>query len=121
MIYHIETEDPWQQALLSGTYIPASYENDGFIHCTALQQVTGVADRHYRGRHDLLLLCISQKLLEAETRWEPSEAAYYPHIYGPLNTSAVVTVVPFPCDGDGTFHLPANMPEDTDNLPATDP
>jgi len=27
MIYHIETEDLWQQALLSGTYVPASYEN----------------------------------------------------------------------------------------------
>jgi uncharacterized protein (DUF952 family) len=67
MIYHIETEDLWQQALLSGTYFPASYENDGFVHCSALEQITNVADSHYHGRHGLLLLCISQKLLEAET------------------------------------------------------
>src|SRR5450759_407591 len=63
VIYHIETEDLWQQALLLETYIPASYENDGFIHCAALAQVTDVANKHYRGRNDLLLLCISQKLL----------------------------------------------------------
>jgi uncharacterized protein (DUF952 family) len=120
MIYHIETEDLWQQALPSGTYVPASYENNGFIHCAALEQVTNVADRHYLGRHGLLLLCISQKLLEAETLWEPSDGLYYPHIYGPLNTSAVVAAVLFPCDGDGTFRLPTNMPEDADDFPAAD-
>jgi uncharacterized protein (DUF952 family) len=118
MIYHIETEDLWQQALLTGTYVPASYEKDGFIHCAALDQVTDVADRHYHGRHGLLLLCISQKLLEAETLWEPSDGLYYPHIYGSLNTSAVVAAVPFPCERDGTFQLPADMPEDTDDLAA---
>jgi len=122
VIYHIETEDLWQQALLLETYIPASYENDGFIHCAALTQVTDVANKHYRGRNDLLLLCISQKLLGAETLWEPSDGGlYYPHIYGPLNTSAVAAALPFPCNSDGTFRLPANMPEDTDDFPATDP
>ncbi|MCX6084698.1 MAG: DUF952 domain-containing protein [Caldiserica bacterium] len=118
MIYHIEPEDLWQQALPSGTYVTEGYENDGFIHCSALEQVTDVADRHYHGRHGLLLLCISQKLLDAETLWEPSDGLYYPHIYGPLNASAVVAAVPFPCEGDGTFQLPANIPEDTDDLPA---
>jgi uncharacterized protein (DUF952 family) len=118
MIYHIETEDLWQQALPSGACVPESYENDGFIHCAALKQVTDVADRHYHGRRGLLLLCISQKLLEAETLWEPSDGLYYPHIYGPLNMSAVVAALPFSCNGDGMFHLPADMPEDTDDLPA---
>ena len=120
MIYHIETEDLWQQALPSGTYVPASYENDGFIHCAPLEQVADIANKHYRGEHDLLLLCISQKLLEAETLWEPSDGLYYPHIYGPLNVSDVVAVVPFPCDGDGTFYLPADLPEDADDCPAAD-
>ncbi|WP_165849119.1 DUF952 domain-containing protein [Candidatus Cryosericum septentrionale] len=59
MIYHITTEDLWQQALLSGDYVPESYENDGFIHCASLEQITDVADSHYHGRHGLLLLCIN--------------------------------------------------------------
>jgi uncharacterized protein (DUF952 family) len=120
MIYHIETEALWQQALLAGEYVPDSYEEDGFIHCAALEQVTDVADRHYRGMQGLVLLCISQKLLDAETLWEPSDGVYYPHIYGSLNTSAVVAVVSFPCEGDGSFQLPADMPEDRDDFPATD-
>lgn len=121
MIYHIETEDLWRQALLAGEYVPESYESDGFIHCSALEQVTDVADRHYHGVHGLLLLCISQKLLDSETLWEPTDGFYYPHIYGSLNISAVVAAIPFPCEDDGTFHLPANMPEDMDDFPAADP
>ena len=121
MIYHIETEELWQQALLAGEYVPESYESDGFIHCSAVEQITDVADKHYHGIHGLVLLCISQKLLDAETLWEPSDGGlYYPHIYGPLNTSAVAAALPFPCNSDGTFRLPANMPEDTDDCPAAD-
>ncbi|MCE5193792.1 MAG: DUF952 domain-containing protein [Candidatus Cryosericum sp.] len=121
MIYRIEREDIWQKALPSGHYIPDSYESDGFIHCSALEQIVDVANSHYAGRRDLLLLCISQKLLNAQTLWEPSDGLYYPHIYGPLNTSAVVAALPFPCGEDGTFQLPADMPEDTDDFPEEDP
>ena len=118
MIYHIEHEDIWKRALPTGLYIPESYESDGFIHCSALEQVVGVANSHYAGVHGLVLLCISQKLLEAETLWEPADdGLYYPHVYGPLNTSAVVAALPFPCLGDGTFELPADLPEDTDDFP----
>ena len=120
MIYHIEAEDLWQQALLAGEYVPESLGSDGFIHCSALEQVADVANKHYRDIHGLVLLCISQKLLDAETLWEPTDGLYYPHIYGPLNTSAVVAAVPFPCDVDGTFQLPANVPEDTNDFPETD-
>jgi len=99
---------------------PRKLRERGFIHCAALKQITDVADSHYHGSHDLLLLCISQKLLEAETLWEPSDELYYPHIYGPLNTSAVAAAVPFPCNSDGTFQLPADIPEDTDDFPTAD-
>lgn len=120
MIYHIEREDVWKKALADGVYTPGSYESDGFIHCSALEQITLVANSHYAGQQGLVLLCISQKLLDAETLWEPSDGLYYPHIYGPLNTSAVVAALPFPCRQDGTFDLPADMPEDTDDFPEED-
>ena len=121
MIYHIETEDLWRQALLDGEYLPENFESDGFIHCAALDQVTDVADKHYHGSNDLLLLCISQKLLNAETLWELSDGLYYPHIYGSLNLSAVTAALPLRCDSDGTFRLPADLPEDTDDIPEADP
>ncbi|MHB8106369.1 MAG: DUF952 domain-containing protein [Candidatus Cryosericum sp.] len=121
MIYHIETEGLWQQAVLDGEYLPENFESDGFIHCAALEQVTDVANKYYRGKDDLLLLCIGQKLLNAETLWELSDGLYYPHIFGSLNLSAVVAALPLRCDSDGTFRLPPDMPEDTDDVPEADP
>lgn len=116
MIYRIESEEAWQQAIPSGVYIPADFASEGFIHCSALEQVVDVAGRVHRGEQGLVLLCISQKALKTELRWEPSRGLYYPHIYGPLNTSAVVAVLPFPCGADGTFVLPTGMPDDGADL-----
>ena len=112
MIYRIETQECWQQALQEGEYLPATFEEDGFIHCSALEQVVDVANNLYHGQQGLVLLCISQRLLQSETLWELAEGLYYPHIYGPLNLSAVTAVVPFPCGSDGTFALPPDVPEE---------
>lgn len=120
MIYRIETEEAWQQAVPSGTYLPDDYESEGFIHCSALEEIVDVADRVHHGEKGLVLLCISQRALMAETRWELSGGLYYPHVYGPVNASAVVAVLPFPCSPDGTFALPAGMPDDSDDLPQAD-
>jgi len=120
MIYRIETDEAWQQAATSGTYLPGDYDTEGFIHCSALEQIADTADKHYHGQQGLVLLCISQGALMAETRWELSGGLYYPHVYGPVNVSAVVAVLPFPCKRDGTFALPAGVPDDSDDLPHAD-
>lgn len=120
MIYRIDTEEAWQQALPAGMYLPADYDTEGFIHCSALEQVVDVADRVHHGENGLVLLCISQRALTAETRWELSDGLYYPHIYGLLNTSAVVAALPFPCREDGTFALPPAMPDDSMDAPGAD-
>ncbi len=120
MIYRIETAEKWRQALALEEYLPDDYDTEGFIHCSALEQVTGVANALYGGQKDLVLLCISQKALLSKTRWEPTEGLYYPHIYGPLNTTAVVAVIPFPCGKDGMFVLPAGMPDEGMDMPGAD-
>ena len=120
MIYRIETEEAWQREAASETYLPDDYASEGFIHCSALEEIVDVANRVHHGKQGLVLLCISQRALRAETRWELSGGLYYPHIYGPLNRSAVVAVLPFPCGRDGTFALPSGMPDDSDDLPRAD-
>ena len=108
MILHITARDDWQAAQAKGDYRLETLETEGFIHCSTPEQVLGPANGFYRGRSDLLLLVIDPARLEAKLVYEDSyeSGIIFPHIYGPLNLDAVVNVLPFPAQQDGTFELP---------------
>jgi uncharacterized protein (DUF952 family) len=112
LILHITTRRAWAEAQRRGSYRTESFKHDGFIHFSTPVQVVAVANFLYRGRRDLVLLCVRPENLTAELRYEAlGTPAPYPHLYGPLNLSAVAGVVDFPPRADGTFELP------TDQLP----
>ena len=79
------------------------YREDGFIHCSELQQLERVAEYNLRGRSDLLLLEIMPTRLQPETRYEQGGREKYPHIYGPINKDAITRTVPVSCNSDGLF------------------
>ena len=115
MILHITSRKEWLAAQQSGEYRAPSLEKEGFIHCSTEKQVLSVANAFYRGQKDLLLLIIDETLLNPEVRWETpagmpadgiSESDRFPHIYGPINTDAVASVLDFEADSAGTFILP---------------
>ena len=58
-------------------------------------------DRYYRGlgEHLVLLTIDPARLSGAEVRVEPVGDDTYPHVYGPINRSAVVDVVPLDRSG----------------------
>jgi uncharacterized protein (DUF952 family) len=117
MIVHILKRTEWGHAIARGTYAPASLRADGFIHCSTLAQVVDTANRFYRGEKGLVLLCIDERRLKAELKYEApvkphGEAAadeLFPHLYGELNVDAVIRVVELPCQPDGSFRLPYEM------------
>jgi uncharacterized protein (DUF952 family) len=92
IIYHLASKDDWEAAAPSGEYEAASLEEEGFIHCSKdIPQLLAVTARLYPGREDLLVLDVDTSLLEAPVKHEPSRSGeIYPHIYGKLNTGAVV-------------------------------
>lgn len=96
-ILHATTEAEWAAAELDGAYRPPSLATEGFIHCSEPQQVVAVANRLFRGRHDLVLLHIDITKLTVGGRYENLEggAELYPHIYGALNSGSVIKVTPF--------------------------
>ncbi len=118
VILHITTTDEWTQARAAGSYAPESLNNEGFIHFSLASQIIGVANNYYPGQSNLLLLCIDPRYLEATLRYEPpyrrdgrkpsptGTLSLFPHLYGPLNLDAVIMVVEFPPEPDGTFTLP---------------
>lgn len=108
MLLHIITPAEWQQAVATGEYRPASLADEGFIHCSTLEQVLTPANSFYRGQAGLQLLCIDPALLKANLVYEDcyETGMQFPHIYGPLNLDAVINIVDFPVKPDGTFDQP---------------
>ncbi len=121
MIYHITSRANWAEAKKPGHFSSPSLESEGFIHCSTRGQVLSVADSVFRGQTDLLLLCIDDKRLSAELRWEapahppsleapPSQdESRFPHLYGPLNLDAVLVVFALE-ENEAGFTLPADLP-----------
>jgi uncharacterized protein (DUF952 family) len=107
-IYHLALRHAWEAANgdkepYRRSTIDRSLEEEGFIHCSYVDQVQGVADRFYRGRTDVLLLTIDPSKVEVEIRTENT----FPHIYGPIPLDAVVRVEPVECGTDGRLLLSA--------------
>jgi uncharacterized protein (DUF952 family) len=113
LIYHITHRSAWEQALAAGQYTHASLASEGFIHASSLAQIPGTAERYYHGQPDLILLEIDPARSISEVRFDPVvlEGLHteYPHIYGPLNLDAVVSVMEFPAGPDGVHVLPERL------------
>ncbi len=108
-IYHIAAAADWERARRDGQYTMSTrgltLAEQGFIHAATAAQVALVANAFYQGEPDLLLLVIDTALIGPEIRYEhvPGQDLPYPHIYGPLNVSAVVEARPFAPGPDGQF------------------
>ena len=107
-IFHITTAGEWRSALEVGTYTAPSLADEGFIHTSTVDQVPGTAERYYTEVPDLVLLVIDPDAVSAEIKWEEARPGdVYPHIYGELEPAAVIRVVPFGPQPDGTYVVPS--------------
>ena len=107
-IYHLAPAVRWRDWPVDAPYLPAAYEADGFIHCTAGDELMlRVANAVYRGvAGEFVLLVIDPQRLTAPLKWERSTdalAELFPHIYGPIDRDAVVDVRAVRRGADGTF------------------
>ena len=111
LLYHITRQSDWTTALAAGSYAAASLATEGFIHCSTAHQVIATANRLFRGRRDLVLLCIDSAKVNAEIRHENLEGGteLFPHVYGALAIASVIAAHDFAPRGDGTFGLPAAL------------
>ncbi len=111
MLLHIAYGDEWRAAQARGEYTTASLANEGFIHCSTIQQVLIPANARFRGKTGLVLLCLDAAKIHAPIIFEDSYQAgmEFPHIYGTINLDAVVAVLDFMPQADGTFVLPEQL------------
>jgi uncharacterized protein (DUF952 family) len=71
MIYHITTQDHWNELIDRNTYAPPSFAKEKFIHCCEAHQLNGVLERYFKGAENLLVLHLNETKLDARLNYEP--------------------------------------------------
>ena len=108
IIYHMCRRDEWAAAERAGRYDGSSQDvADGFIHFSTAAQIVASAAKHRAGQTGLVLLAVETAKLGESLKWEPSRGGdLFPHLYGALPRSAVVSVHDLPLGADGRHVFP---------------
>ncbi len=111
VIFKIATANAWRDAGRTGWYLGSDADRrDGFIHLSAAHQVAETAAKHFAGETDLLLIAIDAARIGPGLKWEPSRGGdLFPHLYGPLSTSAALWTVALPLGQDGIPSVPKDL------------
>ena len=112
VICKICTVEEWADAQRVGKFTGSPEDvRDGFIHFSTREQVAETAARHFSQLTDLVLVMVDADRLGPSLKWERSRGgALFPHLYAPLDTSAVLTVKELPDGEERTAHL-ASLPD----------
>ena len=91
--YKIFTAAQWGQFQADGVFAGAPVDlADGYIHLSTADQLQGTMDKHFAGQTGLVIAEIDLVSLGDTIRWETSRGdALFPHIYGRLPMSAVLS------------------------------
>ncbi len=113
LVYHCSLASDWEDAQRSGTYRISSrgrtLQQEGFIHASYAEQVSGVLQRHYTDEPDqLLLLTVDPDRVGCSVVAENLSGGedLFPHIYGPIPLDAVVAITPLVRRDDGWHWIP---------------
>jgi len=107
LIYKLLDRPAWDAALAEGVFKGSAVDlADGFIHFSSASQAAETARRYFTGRSDLMLVAVDTERLGAALRWEPSRGGdLFPHLYGPMPTTAAVSARPLALGPDGAPDL----------------
>ncbi len=94
-IYHFACPDEWRAAQSATHYAPSAFATDGFIHLATEPQITGVVERHLRGKGPRVRLMLDPQRCGSALLWEWSDASgdVYPHLTAPIALDAVIEAV----------------------------
>ena len=102
--YHLVPALVWESQMYGKAYEPEGFAEEGFIHCTdTIVELVAVGNRYYRSDpREFLVLAIDCEQVTARVVYEDPKRIF-PHIYGPLNTDAVLSIQQVVRAADGTF------------------
>jgi uncharacterized protein (DUF952 family) len=102
--FHLVPREVWDAQRTKPVYEPEAFDADGFVHCTDGEDaVIDTANRYYQGDgREYAVLSVDTDRLTAPVRYE-DPLRMFPHVYGPIETSAVTAVRSVERDAEGRF------------------
>lgn len=93
LIYHVTLPSNWERFQGRPSYQAESLYNEGFIHCSYLNQLPGVLKRYFANAKKVVILTIETEKLRSRLVEEKSTGGeLFPHLYGRLNHNAIIAV-----------------------------
>jgi 2-haloacid dehalogenase len=95
-IFHWALRTEWEAATATGEYVwssrGATYDAEGFVHCSFADQLDGTRRRYYAdlADQDVVLLELDPDDPELPVVVEPGGDAEFPHVFAPLPVASVV-------------------------------
>lgn len=125
-IYHLTPLSYYRCQPAGQPYRPATFEQEGFVHCTGGQKMLLQVANHYFAHlaEPLLALEIDPIRLTAPLKFEPpspppgatatagyhaQESLLFPHIYGPINQDAIINHLVLRRDAAGRWQFPEDV------------
>jgi len=96
-IYHVTDVQTWAQGQRrNSAYEPPSLGTEGFIHFCDYPRLQQISEEYFPDADELLVVEVNPSLLAPQLRYEihRKDGIHYPHLYGALNTNAVLRTVP---------------------------
>jgi beta-hydroxylase len=92
--FKILTADHWAAFQADGVFSGAPVDlADGYIHMSTADQLDETMAKHFAGQSNLTIAEVDLASLGGTVRWEKSRGnQLFPHIYGVLPMSAVLSV-----------------------------
>ena len=106
---HIVERERWAAFEDAEEYTHPTLDEQGFIHLSTPAQIPAVAQSNFLEAEDPVVLVLDRERLTG-VKYEEQPSGGYAHVYGPIDTDAVVDVLALPSE-DGHFRLPAELRE----------
>jgi len=110
-VYKIARASEWALARKAGVFTGSADDlRDGFIHLSRASQLKATLEKHFAGEDGLLLVALDADALGPELKWEISRGGErFPHLYGPLYLTSVLSADPIRRDDGGRAILPSEL------------